>query len=93
MFYVARTSNQALQSHKSSPVFWVHAIELEPKSTRRAKIVDAMKHCENSPDILLAVSRLFWKDRKEEKAKKWIERALALDSKSGDAWVHYYLFS
>ena len=37
------------------------AIELENKSSRKAKIVDAMNHCENSPDIILTVSRLFWK--------------------------------
>ena len=85
--------SSALQQHSTCPVFWVHAIELEAKSTRKAKIVEAMKHCENSPDILLAVARLFWKDRKQEKAKKWIERALSLDSRNGDAWVHYYLFT
>ena len=42
-------------------MFWVYAIELESKATRKAKILDALKYCENEPDIILAVSRLFWK--------------------------------
>jgi pre-mRNA-processing factor 6 len=38
------------------------------------------------------VARLFARDRKIDKARKWFERAVALNSKLGDAWAHYYIF-
>ena len=71
---------------------WALAIELEPKNTRKAKIVDALKHNDNDPYVIVAVAKLFWKDKKYEKAKKWFERAIALDPLVGDSWAYYYKF-
>ena len=40
----------------------------------------------------MAVSRLFWRDRKVEKARSWCNRAVTLDPDLGDAWGNYYAF-
>ena len=42
--------------------------------------------------MIVAVAKLFWKDKKYEKAKKWFERAIALDPLVGDSWAYYYKF-
>ncbi len=54
--------------------------------------VDALKKCDNNPHVVIAVARLFEKDRKVAKARKWFERAVALDSSLGDAWAYLYSF-
>lgn len=41
---------------------------------------------------LLGKSRLFWAERKIEKARKWFNRAVALDSDLGDAWSAFLRF-
>ena len=51
-----------------------------------------MKACDNDPHVILAVSRLFWRDRKEEKARSWCNRAVTIDPDLGDAWANYYAF-
>ena len=40
----------------------------------------------------MSVARLFDRDRKHAKARKWLERAVALSPKLGDAWAHLYAF-
>jgi len=51
---------------------WALAIELEPKSTRTKKIMDALNACEEDASISLAAAKFFWKERKLDKALKWI---------------------
>jgi pre-mRNA-processing factor 6 len=36
--------------------------------------------------------RLFEKDRKFPKARKWFDRAVTLNPRLGDAWAHFYAF-
>ena len=47
------------------------AIELEPKQGQNAKSVDALKKCENDAHVIIAVAKLFWRDGKNAKARKW----------------------
>ena len=47
------------------------AVENEKKRTRKAKIVDAMKKGENDPYIVLSIAKIFWKEKKLDKALKW----------------------
>jgi pre-mRNA-processing factor 6 len=54
--------------------------------------VDALKKCDNDPHVIIAVAVLFDKDRKFAKARKWFERAVALNDKLGDGWAHLYAF-
>ena len=51
-----------------------------------------MKHNDNDPYVIIAVAKLFWKDKKCEKARKWLERAIALAPNIGDSWIYYHTF-
>ena len=85
LYFIAK----GLQELPNSGELWALAIELEPKATRKTKIVAALKNCENDPLVLTAVAKLFWKEKKLDKAIRWIERAVALKPKLGDAWAYY----
>ena len=85
LYFIAK----GLQELPDSGELWALAIELEPKATRKTKIVAALKNCENDPLVLTSVGKLFWKEKKLEKAKRWVERAIALRPKLGDAWAYY----
>ena len=65
---------------------------MEQRAQQKTKSSDALKACDNDPHVILAVSRLFWRDRKEEKARSWCNRAVTLDPDLGDAWGNYYAF-
>ncbi len=54
--------------------------------------MDALKKCEHDPQVLLAVSKLFWAERKTQKCRDWLTRTVKLDPDLGDAWVHFYRF-
>ena len=38
------------------------------------------------------MARIFWADRKLDKAQNWFEKALVLDPDCGDSWAWYYRF-
>ncbi|KAI1118475.1 PRP1 splicing factor [Nemania sp. NC0429] len=63
----------------------------EPKQ-RKPRAVEAVKEAENDPMLLVAVARIFWGERRLEKAQSWFERALVRDSDLGDSWAWYYKF-
>lgn len=54
--------------------------------------VDALKKCEHDPQVLLAVSRLFWSERKISKCREWFQRTLKIEPDLGDAWANWYRF-
>lgn len=54
--------------------------------------VDALKKCEHDPHVLLAVSKLFWSERKISKCREWFQRTLKIEPDFGDAWAHWYRF-
>jgi tetratricopeptide (TPR) repeat protein len=61
-----------------------------PKAQKRSKSIDALKKCNNDPVVLVAVARIFERDNKVNKARKWLNRAISLNPKLGDAWIYYY---
>ncbi|KAI0873167.1 PRP1 splicing factor [Hypoxylon argillaceum] len=63
----------------------------EPKQ-RKPRAVEAVKEAENDPVLLGAVARIFWGERRLDKAQAWFERALVRDSDRGDSWGWYYKF-
>ncbi|KAI1362908.1 PRP1 splicing factor [Xylaria arbuscula] len=63
----------------------------EPKQ-RKPRAVEAVKEAENDPVLLVAVARIFWGERRLDKAQSWFERALVRDSDLGDSWAWYYKF-
>jgi len=83
---------RALQECPSSGVLWARAIHMEPRQQRKSKSVDACKKCEHDPQVLLAVAKLFWSERKLTKARDWLTRTVRLEPDFGDAWIHFYKF-
>jgi pre-mRNA-processing factor 6 len=63
---------------------------MENSNTRKKKASIAIEQCGNNSEISCAVGRLFWKDNKIEKARKWLEDAIQLDRTNGDVWSYYY---
>lgn len=54
--------------------------------------MDALKKCEHDPQVLLAVSKLFWSEHKIGKCREWFQRTLKIDPDLGDAWAYWYRF-
>ncbi|KAJ1744331.1 U4/U6 x U5 tri-snRNP complex subunit Prp1 [Coemansia sp. RSA 1086] len=91
---VARTlMARALQECPWAGSLWAEAIFLEPRAQRKAKSVDALKHADaHDPAVTAAVARLFWSERRVEKARLWFERAARADPDYGDAWAWWLRF-
>ncbi|GFS30001.1 pre-mRNA-processing factor 6 [Trichonephila inaurata madagascariensis] len=83
---------KAMQECPNSGILWAEAIFLEPRPQRKTKSVDALKRCEHDPHVLLAVSKLFWTERKTNKAREWFNKTVKIDPDLGDAWAYYYKF-
>ena len=86
------TLSKGLQESPKTGELWALAIEMEPRASRTAKSVEAMKNCDNDPYVILAVAKLFWKEKKYEKTEKWLERCVLVNGDYGDAWIYYYKF-
>jgi pre-mRNA-processing factor 6 len=83
---------RAMQECPNSGVLWAEAIFLEPRPQRKTKSIDALKCCEHDAHVLLAVSKLFWSERKLQKAREWFNRTVKLEPDLGDAWAYFYKF-
>lgn len=38
--------------------------------------------------MFLALAKIFWSEKKEEKIRKWLKNAIAINKDNGDAWIH-----
>jgi pre-mRNA-processing factor 6 len=65
---------------------------MEARPQRKARSVDALKKCEHDPIIVTTVARLFWTDRKIEKARNWFQKAIQIDPDQGDSYAWWYKF-
>lgn len=83
---------KALQSCPNSGILLAEDIDSALKGQQKSKSLDALKKADNDPHVVLSVARLFWKDRKFEKAQKWFDRAVLLSPDLGDAWAWFYAF-
>ena len=45
--------------------------------------------CGQNIYINASVAKLFWKEGKTDKAKRWLEEALILNPNNGDVWALY----
>ena len=83
---------RALRECPKSGILHAEAIKSASRPQRKARSVDALKACDDDPDVVCAVARLFWNDRKLDKAGAWFNRAATLRPEDGDVWVRYYAF-
>ena len=83
---------RALQECPNAGILWAEAIFLEPKPQRKTKSIDASVHCEHDVNVLLAVSKMFWSERKLSKARDWFNKTVKLDPDFGDGWAYFYKF-
>ncbi len=84
---------KALQEVPNSGLLWSESIwHLEPRTQRKSRSLEAIKKCENDPILFVTVARVFWGERRLEKAANWFEKAILLDSDLGDTWAWYLKF-
>ena len=84
---------KALQEVPNSGLLWSESIwHLEPRTQRKPRSLEAIKKVDNDPILFVTVARIFWGERKLEKASSWFEKAIILDSDLGDTWAWYYKF-
>ncbi|KAE9398559.1 hypothetical protein BT96DRAFT_957550 [Gymnopus androsaceus JB14] len=67
---------RALQDCPTSGLLWTMSIWLEPRPQRKTRALDALKKSNDNPLIICTVARLFWAERKIEKARQWFQRAV-----------------
>ena len=61
----------------------------QPAKTRFSASIKRMSRLQQT---LLVVGRMFWQERKVQKAREWLHRALKVDNSNGDAWAFLYAF-
>ncbi|KAG9244757.1 putative Pre-mRNA-splicing factor prp1 [Calycina marina] len=84
---------KALQEVPTSGLLYTESIwNLEPRTQRKPRAIEAIKKVDNDPTLLVTVARIFWGERKLDKAQNWFERAILADSDLGDTWAWYYKF-
>lgn len=84
---------KALQALPTSGALWSESIwHLEPRTQRKPRSLEAIKKCDNDPTLFVTVARVFWGERKLDKAANWFEKAVVLDSDLGDTWAWYLKF-
>ncbi|KIH94211.1 pre-mRNA-processing factor 6 [Sporothrix brasiliensis 5110] len=83
----------ALKQMPKSGLLWSERIWfLEPRTQRKPLSLEAIKQVDNDAQLFVAVARIFWGERKLERAQNWFEKALVLDADIGDSWAWYYKF-
>ena len=83
---------KALQECPSSGILLSENIMTAPRVEQKSKSADAIKRSPDDPRVIFAVASLFASERKNEKARKWFDRAVILDPDLGDSWARFYAF-
>ncbi|XP_058213697.1 protein STABILIZED1-like [Rhododendron vialii] len=83
---------KAVQVCPNSGILWAASIEMVPRPQRKTKSMDAHKRCDHDPHVIAAIAKLFWHDRKVDKARSWLNRAVTLGPDIGDFWALFYKF-
>ena len=83
----------ALQECPTSGLLWSEKImHLEARTQRKPRALEAIKKVEKDPQLFVVVARIFWAERRLDKAATWFTKAVVLDPDYGDGWVWYYKF-
>jgi pre-mRNA-processing factor 6 len=84
---------KALQECPASGLLWSELIwHLEPRTQRKPRALEAVKKVDRDPILFVAVARIFWAERRLDKAASWFEKAIVLDPDYGDTWAWYWKF-
>lgn len=84
---------QALQECPKSGLIWAERIwNLEARTQRKPRILEAIQKVENDPVLFVTAARIFWSERKLDKADTWFQKAVVLDPDYGDSWAWWYKF-
>ncbi|KAE9448690.1 hypothetical protein C3L33_19396, partial [Rhododendron williamsianum] len=83
---------KALQVCPNSGILWAASIEMVPRPQQKTKSMDAHKRCDHDPHVIAAIAKLFWHNRKVDKARSWLNRAVTLGPDIGDFWALFYKF-
>ena len=84
---------KAKQECPKSGLLWSEDIwYLQPRTQRKPLSLEAIKQVDNDPVLFVTVARIFWGERKLDKAGSWFEKAIVLDSDIGDTWAWYLKF-
>lgn len=84
---------QALQACPKSGLVWSERIwSLESRTHRKPRILEAIQQSDSDPLLFVTAARIFWAERKLDKADNWFQKALILDPDQGDTWAWYYKF-
>ena len=65
---------------------------MEPQATRLRKSTDAVNHAKTDPYVFIAIGKIFWVEKKPNKARKFFTRATELGRDNGDTWLHLLAF-
>lgn len=85
---------QALQECPTSGLVWSERIwHLEARTQRKPRILEAIQKSDNDPILFVTAARIFWGERKLEKADSWFQKAAILDPDYGDTWAWWYKFA
>lgn len=90
--YIAR----ALQRFPDNGLLFVEQVETAPEAKKQSQCELAFKKTLGKDSaVVLCCAKLWWRKRPLDagKVRKWLERAVSLDPKLGDAWAAYYRFS
>lgn len=84
---------KALQEVPDSGLLWSESIwHLEPRTHRKPRSLEAIKKVDNDAILFVTVARIFWGERRLEKAMAWFEKAILANNDLGDSWAWYYKF-
>lgn len=85
--------SKALQVLPKSGLLWTERImHLEPRTSRKSRALEAAKLVGDDKFLFTTISRIFWNERKLDKAVVWFEKAILVDADWGDSWAWYYRF-
>lgn len=83
----------ALQECPKSGILWEEKImHLESRTHRKPRALEAIKKVEKDPRLFIVVARIFWSERRLDKAQTWFTKAINLKPEFGDGWAWYYKF-
>lgn len=89
-FHPSRSTG--LQDCPAAGNLWAISIWNEPRPQRKTKSADALKKTGDDPVIIVVIARLFWTERKVERARQWFGRATDANKDLGDSWGWWYKF-